>query len=825
MMRLTFRTGFFLAVDIALLIVCLLHIPTLLDRPQAPFELTMEDGRIIIDRIVDSTAGAELKEGDELLFWEQDSVPIPEVVEFFTDLSSIDARVTVTYQRSGTPHTTTVTLIRYYGPSYPFIIYLVGIVTWSVGVFVLLKRRRDLTASALHWAMVALGVSVMITWGAISQEAVWPFVSRTLLFVSYMGVAASFFFFTAMFPRPKAGSVLLKSWLIFGPASVLVAAILYYHLRAIHLVSVNDYVSFQKVYDLFHIAVFVYGGGGILNFVHSYRTAASTEERKKLKWVLWGLCLGPAPFLLLNALPQVFLPSGLVPEEYTLIFLLLIPFAFAISFIRHRILDIEVVINRTTVYAIVLGVVTTLYYLVVITVASIIGTSTQSLSLEVSVAAAVLVALLFEPARRSIQGVVDRTFFRVRYNFREAQRRFLEEIKRCLDVQELPDLIVRRTDELIPVERIGFFTLQEPGHRVRLLAHRNYDMLQTHRVRFEVEKLKTRLQLPIGLDEKIEPGVPYESADPKVFRRWGMALGFTMASENSEFLGFLVLGEKKSGQRFSVEDVDLLNTVTTHAGLAIERITLQFKLTLEHAEAQRLEELNRLKSDFVSYVSHELRTPLTSIKMFAELLKTGTRKLDKKAQEYVRIIEGESDRLNRMINNILDSARIDRGVKEFIFIDVDLRKITGDVLKSMRYQLEKHRFRVEFKTSKRPLPIHADPDAVAQALINLVSNAIKYSTKKKYLKIALSRNSEWTFCRVVDRGSGISEEVLPHLFEKFYRDPSHSLRVQGVGLGLPLVKHIMEVHGGKVEVESEIGKGSSFTLCFPLEKSDNQTKR
>ncbi|MFQ5798413.1 MAG: sensor histidine kinase, partial [Bacteroidota bacterium] len=344
-------------------------------------------------------------------------------------------------------------------------------------------------------------------------------------------------------------------------------------------------------------------------------------------------------------------------------------------------------------------------------------------------------------------------------------------------------------------------------------------------IRFELEKLKTRLQLPIGLHEKIEPGVPYESADPEVFRRWGMALGFPMMSENSEILGFLVLGEKKSGQRFSVEDVDLLNTVTTHAGLAIERITLQFKLMLEHAEAQRLEELNRLKSDFVSYVSHELRTPLTSIKMFAELLKTGTRKLDKKAQEYVRIIEGESDRLNRMVNNILDSARIERGVKQFIFTDVDLRKITGDVLKSMRYQLEKHRFRVELKTSKRPLPIHADPDAVAQALINLVSNAIKYSTKRKYLKIALSRNSEWTFCRVADRGSGISEEVLPHLFEKFYRDPSHSLRVQGVGLGLPLVKHIMEVHGGKVEVKSEIGKGSSFTLCFPLEKSDNQRRR
>ncbi|MEE9225116.1 MAG: hypothetical protein V3U68_02845, partial [Bacteroidota bacterium] len=111
MMRLTFRTGFFLAVDIALLIVCLLHIPTLLDRPQAPFELTKEDGHVFIDRILDPEACPDLKEGDELLLWGGRSLPTPQVVELFADLSSIRDQVTITYQRFGTPHSTTVTLI------------------------------------------------------------------------------------------------------------------------------------------------------------------------------------------------------------------------------------------------------------------------------------------------------------------------------------------------------------------------------------------------------------------------------------------------------------------------------------------------------------------------------------------------------------------------------------------------------------------------------------------------------------------------------------------------------------------------------------------
>ncbi|MEE9288033.1 MAG: HAMP domain-containing sensor histidine kinase, partial [Bacteroidota bacterium] len=361
----------------------------------------------------------------------------------------------------------------------------------------------------------------------------------------------------------------------------------------------------------------------------------------------------------------------------------------------------------------------------------------------------------------------------------------------------------------------------------RLLAHRNYDVLETRHVRFEVEKLKTRLQLPVALDEKVEPGVPFEQpADAEVFRRWGVAVGFPMTTESSEILGFLILGEKKSGRKFTVEDIDLLNTVTTQAGLAFERIGLQMKLMLERAETQRLQELNRLKSFFVSSVSHDLKTPLTSIRMFAELLQLNKKTSQTKTREYLQIIEGESERLTRLINNVLDFAKVERGVKEYSFSEARLNEMVRVALRTLQYPLKMQKFAVSVRLSKKEHVIRADPDAVVDAVINVVSNAMKYSSERKHITVSTIIRDGFAAVRVEDRGIGISGEGLEHIFDPFYRAKDEKSRgVGGVGLGLSLVQHVMDAHGGKVEVDSKLGKGSTFTLSFPLKEGERRSRR
>ena len=173
--------------------------------------------------------------------------------------------------------------------------------------------------------------------------------------------------------------------------------------------------------------------GGIVNFLRAYVTTESREERQKLQWILFGLSVGPTPFIFLTSVPTLFGQAALVPEGVTIPFLVAIPIAFVASFVRYRILDITLVISRTTAYTIVLGAALGGYLLLVAGLAYLVGRYT----VEAGVVAAVLVALGFEPLRRRIQGTVDRHFFRVRYSYREAERAFAERIKRCAGIHEL----------------------------------------------------------------------------------------------------------------------------------------------------------------------------------------------------------------------------------------------------------------------------------------------------------------------------------------------------------------------------------------------------
>jgi signal transduction histidine kinase len=819
MKRFPLRSGLCLLIDVTLLVLCALHIPSLGERAQAPFRSYDDDGRILISHITSSAECAQLKQGDEILSWQGRHVENSSVVEFLADHHAIGDAIQIAYRSSQTLAVTTITLIPAYSTTYILIVCFVGIVTWCLAVFVLLARPRDLTAAIMHWCMISMAVAVVVAFEGVTPDSNLGYLGSIMFFASYMGVPTTFLLLTTVFPQPRFGSTTLKTLVIYLPACAVTGAMASHHYRAVTLFSTEEFSTYVNWFGLFHLLTFVFIGSGILIFVYSYVATRARDVRKKLTWVLWGLCVGPTPFLLMNILPQALHSQELVPEAYTLIFLVIIPLSFAIAFIRHHLLDIELVISRSTAYVMVVAALLALYVLLVSAVASKIG------QLTASAAAAVFVALLFEPARARVQHFVDRRFFRVRYNFREVERAFMEQLKHCVSLQHLAQLVVEQTDMVIPVMRLGFFTLQAPGNRLRVLAHKGFDLIEQRGIRFAAEKLKTNLDLPVALDEKIEAGVPYESADSTVFRRWGMALVLPVLSEKSQFRGFLVLGEKKSAVRFSIEDVDLLKNVATQAGLVAERITLQREVLMKDQETERLRALNQLKSDFVSYISHELRTPLTSIKLFADLLKDRPANRNRKSKEFLDVIEGESERLDRMVTTMLDSTKIDEGLMHYGLMDTELREIAASAMKTMRYQLEKQGFHSTFRTSKRPLPIHADPDAVAQAIINLIGNSIKYSCEKKHLNVSVVRNGTFAVCHIQDRGRGISPGAIPHLFEKFYRDPLHSDHVQGVGLGLPLVKHIMDAHGGSVAVSSTVGRGSVFSLSFPLRGTKHEPKK
>lgn len=240
-------------------------------------------------------------------------------------------------------------------------------------------------------------------------------------------------------------------------------------------------------------------------------------------------------------------------------------------------------------------------------------------------------------------------------------------------------------------------------------------------------------------------------------------------------------------------------------------------LFLVYSNMQREAHLARLKSDFVANVSHELKTPLALIRLFAETLELGRVQSGEKTQQYYRVINKESHRLTQLINNILDFSRIEAGRKEYRFAPTDVAHVVREVLEAYRFPIEQQGFALEVEVAPDLPEVDVDKEALGQALINLVNNALKYSRDDKYLRIEVKQSGDRLLLSVTDRGIGVAKFEQDKIFEKFYRaEDSLVHETKGSGLGLALVKHIMDAHGGQVELSSVPGKGSTFTLSLPL---------
>jgi signal transduction histidine kinase len=243
-------------------------------------------------------------------------------------------------------------------------------------------------------------------------------------------------------------------------------------------------------------------------------------------------------------------------------------------------------------------------------------------------------------------------------------------------------------------------------------------------------------------------------------------------------------------------------------------------LLLVYSNVQREMHLSRLKNDFVANVSHELKTPLALIRLFAETLELGRVPGEEKARQYYRVINKESQRLTQLINNILDFSRIEAGRKEYRFAPTDVSRILQEVVDAYRFQIEQQGFTLDVKIAEDLPEVRADKEALSQAVLNLVNNAIKYSLDDKYLGLELKRENGRVELSVSDRGIGIAQGEQRKIFDKFYRaEDSLVHETKGSGLGLSLVHHIMEAHGGAVEVVSTPGRGSRFTLTLPIENN------
>jgi signal transduction histidine kinase len=235
---------------------------------------------------------------------------------------------------------------------------------------------------------------------------------------------------------------------------------------------------------------------------------------------------------------------------------------------------------------------------------------------------------------------------------------------------------------------------------------------------------------------------------------------------------------------------------------------------------RRESEMARLKSDFVANVSHDLKTPLSLIRMFAETLEMDRVPDPAARREYYAVITRESERLTRLIDNVLDFSRIDSGRQRYDRRPATLEPIVRETVEAFRHPLTEQGFEVTIDVEPDLPELSLDEGAIGQALGNLVDNAIKYSDARRWLRVSARRAGDGVAIEVADHGVGIPPAEVPRVFEKFYRvGRSDTQGRRGTGLGLALVKHVVEAHGGRVDVQSRPGEGSRFTLVLPASRA------
>ena len=797
-----------LTIDAILILICIVGIYHISEKSTLPFTLDQRNDGLYVSELTNEDADVSIN--DRLLKVLYYPVENIEEVECVLDGIKINKIVGLTLQNEDGVYQIELHTIPFYSFQYLLIASFVSLCFFVIGIFVLVNKPKLKSAKLFHAGSISTGIIIATTWGNYNIEPLGLGILIRLMFSGAYSFAPLFFisFVLSLRERKRKIYKYIKPLLYIVSLGffLLQSASFLYFLNKETILSMQIYL---KAFSGFRMYLLCYIVTGFSIFIYTYNTAVEEYELKKLRWILFGFSVGLFGLIVFWLLPYLIVSKGLIPEELLLLMMLFIPVTFAISIVRYRLLDIDWIIERSIVYGLVIIILLIPYIFIITFITSILNIDNKTFP---AIITATLVAVFFQPISSRIQTFVNKKFFRIQYNFRDALKSFIDNIQHDNEIVSISKKIVDNIDKIIPVERIGIFIVDPSGEKINLLANNNCESLTISKDRIMTIRESS---LPLAKANCFEPSASVNSIEEELVSGCNFDLAIPIRSEQKLLFGAIILGNKKSKTRFTIEDIDLLSTIASRSAASIERIRLQEDLIKEHLETERLEELNELKSLFVSTVSHDLKTPLTSIKLFSEILQNKKDISDDKMKEYLRIIEGESDRLTRLINNVLDFSKIERGIKEYKFEEISINTIVDEVLVMMEYQFKIKKFEIHKSLIINEKLIHGDKDAVAEALINLLSNAIKYSDVNRSITVSTFFRDGNYCLSVEDHGIGIKDSELNNIIDPFFRSNDELTKNEsGTGLGLSIVKHIMDAHNGKINVESTWQKGSIFTLIF-----------
>lgn len=483
------------------------------------------------------------------------------------------------------------------------------------------------------------------------------------------------------------------------------------------------------------------------------------------------------------------------------------------AILRHRLMDVHLVFKKSMVYSLSVGILTSLFVILVLAMTRFLSDMAGITSFAITVIAALLIAVLFNPLRIRIQNLVDKVFYKKSYDYYSIIRQVSSTLASMFDMQSIFKFTGNMIYEVMglkgvcllsPVSGSSFEIVYQTSRRHHKTKDRGEGKALRLSSRSETVRLCKKIKDIIIKDElpavnvAIEPETIEKIKDElKPFHAEAVVPVFV----DSKLSLLVIMGEKLSGDMFSSEDINLLGTIAEQAATAIKNA----RLYSDKVNTDRLASIGMMSATF----AHEIRNPLTSLKTFAQLMPEKYNDAEFRGT-FSKIVEGEIEKIDGLISDLLDFSTDKQtfGINNFNLVEVVDE--TVDYVKS-KFDLEQKNIIIEKKFDENEINMSGDVTKLKQAFVNIMTNGCQAMNGNGLLKVGIKRKRNNVEVAIADNGEGISQNDISRIF-----DPFITSKEMGVGLGLAISKRIIEDHEGTINVQSKLSEGSVFTISLPV---------
>ncbi len=742
---------------------------------------------------------------------------------------------------------------------------LIALIFLAVGSLVWLFARNRRVALLLFCCSFTMMATFVMETGSVLEKGVS--LSRIISNISSPLTLMFFAIFLTLFPRNYLSSTLTRENRHNRPTGyylLLVYLIVMSLLCVAAIIAAIPYylqlpfsdILFHSIANFYVLFVLV---GIIVTIIISYRTLPTLRERQQIRIFMGGVVLTFAPFLLLTIFPQLLhLPPNIaVDSQFSTLPAILLPLALGYSILRYQILVFDMYIRRIVAWVVGAVSLMVLGYLVVALTSRISGLNQSAYIAVVALGLVVLAPIVWWLAHI----ITERLFFNEIRHYRHLIEKPALLARETFDIEEAATLLTLTFVQAFEIEEVCLYVLDQESGQYQLspelnsskqqeaIRHHLAQLLMTASksedtitpvhgdiVSFnDMNKLSEQLTLMSNVNNFGRPLLLSEAARAVRELPTGLAryLSTSELIENDPLLisvraqgkmiGLLVLGARSDGQQYAGPDFEVIDLILERFAPLLETARLYHQAN-RHAAAlrdayEKLKELDKLKDQFIMTASHELRTPLTAVQGYIELLHNYNERLNTEERAtFIAKAQRGCDELTLMVGNIMDSSRMEVDIQEVSLAAVPLAVSVEHVLEIMEGVTRRENRTIELDISDN-IVVEADELRLRQIILNLVSNALKYSPAGSPLEISASVSSQTVTLRIRDYGRGVPPEDQTRLFERFVRlERDMNSPVRGVGLGLAISKQLVEAMGGRIWVESSGKEGEGSVFAFSLRR-------